>query len=58
MEWHISGIDLEIACQPDGTVEISFEDRFGEEYEGTATEDMAQLKQFIGRLPGSRHRAG
>jgi hypothetical protein len=58
VEWHISGIDLEIACQPDGTVEISFEDRFGEEYEGTATEDMAQLKQFIGRLPGSRHRAG
>lgn len=58
VEWHIGGVDLEIACQPDGTAEFSFEDRHGEEYEGTAAEDMAQLKQFIGRLPGSRQRAG
>lgn len=57
-EWHIGGIDLEIACQPDGTTEFSFEDRLGEEYEGTAAEDIAQLKQFIGRLPGSRQPAG
>ncbi len=58
VEWHISGIDLEIACQPDGTVEFSFEDQLGEEYEGTATEDMAQLKQFVSRLPGCRKRTG
>ena len=58
VEWHICGIDLEIACQPDGTVEFSFEDQLGEEFEGTAMENMAQLKQFISRLPGSRKRTG
>lgn len=58
VEWHISGIDLEIACQPDGTVEFSFEDQLGEEYEGTDAEDMVQLKQFVSRLPGSRKRTG
>ena len=34
VEWHIGGIDLEIACQPDGTAEFSFEDSTGEEQEG------------------------
>ena len=58
VEWHISGIDLEIACHPDGTVEFNFEDQLGEEYEGTATEDMVQLRQFVSRLPGSRKRSG
>lgn len=58
VEWHIGGVDLEVACQPDGTVEFSFEDQLGEEYEGTAMEDMVQLRQFISRLPGSRKRTG
>ena len=58
VEWHVSGIDLEIACKPDGTVEFSFEDQLGEEFEGTAMEDMAQLKQFVSRLPGCRKWTG
>ena len=56
VEWHIGGVDLEIACQPDGTVEFSFEDQLGEEFEGTVMEEMEQLRQFISRLPGSRKR--
>ena len=54
VEWHIGGIDLEIACQPDGTAEYSYEDRLGEEHEGSAWDDMTQLRQLIGRLPASR----
>ena len=56
VEWHIGGIDLEIACQPDGTAEYSFEDRLGEEREGLVWDEMTQLKQFIRRLPTSRQR--
>ena len=54
VEWHIGGIDLEIACQPDGTAEYSFEDCLGEEHEGSAWDDMTRLRQLIGRLPASR----
>ena len=54
VEWHIGGIDLEIACQPDGAAEYSFEDRLGEEHEGPAWEALAKLRQLIGRLPASR----
>ncbi len=54
VEWHIGGIDLEIACQPDGAAEYSFEDRLGEEHEGSAWDDMTQFRQLIGRLPASR----
>ena len=54
VEWHLGGIDLEIACQPDGRAEYSFEDRLGEEHEGSAWDNMTQLRQLIGRLPASR----
>ena len=56
VEWHIGGIDLEIACQPDGTAEYSFEDRGGEEYEGPVREDLTRLRHLIRRLPTSRQR--
>ena len=58
VEWHIGGIDLEISCQPDGTIEFNFEDQLGEEYEETGTRDVTQLRNYIGRLPTSRQRAG
>ena len=54
VEWHIGGIDLEIACQPDGAAEYSFEDRLGEEREGSVWDDITQLRQLVGRLPESR----
>ena len=53
VEWHIGGIDLEIACQPDGAAEYGFEDSLGEEHEGPVWEDMTQLRQLVGRLPAS-----
>ena len=58
VEWHIGGIDLEIASQPDGTAEFSFEDDKGEEHEGPVTRDMALLRRLVGKLPASRERAG
>lgn len=57
VEWHLGGIDLEIACQPDGTAEFSFEDSNGEEYEGQIAGDLASIRQLVGRLPASRQRA-
>ena len=58
VEWHIGGVDLEIACQPDGTAEFNFEDQLGEEQEGTVTADTTELRKFINRLPTSRQQDG
>ena len=57
VEWHIGGIDLEISCQPDGTAEFNFEQHPGEEHEGPVAGNMAQLAQFIARLPTNRQPA-
>ena len=54
VEWHLGGIDLEIACQPDGTAEFSFEDAEGEELEGQIAGDLALIRQLVERLPTSR----
>ena len=54
VEWHLGGIDLEIACQPNGTAGFSFEDDTGEEHEGPVAGDMAQLRQLVARLPARR----
>ena len=54
VEWHVGGIDLEIACQPDGTAEFSFEDSTGEEREGRVGDDTTQLRQLVGKLPARR----
>ena len=56
VEWHIGGIDLEIACQPDGTSLFNFEDSLGEEHEGTVPENPAALRTFVDRLPTARQR--
>ena len=50
-EWHILGIDLEIECDPDGTIEYNFAAPETEEYEGPVDADLSQLKRHIGMLP-------
>ena len=50
-EWHIGGIDLEIECDPDGTVEYNFAAPDAEEYEGPVDADLSQLKRHVGMLP-------
>lgn len=50
-EWHVSGIDLEIECGPDGTIEYNFDGPDSEEYEGPVDEDLSQLKRHTGMLP-------
>ena len=50
-EWHLEGLDLEIECDPDGTIEYNFAGPGFEEYEGPADPDFSQLKHHIGMLP-------
>ena len=50
-EWHFGGVDLEIECAPDGTVEYYFSGPEGEEYEGPIDDDLSQLKRHVGMLP-------
>lgn len=50
-EWHLEGFDLEIECDPDGTIEYNFAGPGIEEYEGPADSDFRQLKHHIGLLP-------
>ena len=57
-EWHINQIDLEITCQPDGTMEFYFarsesEDETippEEEDEGIIGEDLARIKEYAEML--------
>ena len=50
-EWHVGGVDLEIECGPDGTIEYNFAGPESEEYEGLVDEDLSQLKRHVGMLP-------
>ena len=50
-EWHIGGVDLEIECNPDGTIEYNFAGPDAEEDEGPVDQDLIQLKQHVGMLP-------
>ncbi len=47
-EWHAEGVDLEIECDPEGTIEYNFAAPGTEEYEGPAGPD---LRRHIGMLP-------
>ena len=53
-EWHLQGTDLEISCEPDGSIEFSFEDPTGLEIEEAAVGDLTNLRQCVARLPGRR----
>ena len=53
-EWHLHGTDLEISCEPDGSMEFSFEDPTGIEIEEAVTGNLTNLKQCVARLPQSR----
>ena len=50
-EWHVGGIDLEIECDPDGTIEYNFAGAGTEEYEGPVDPELTQLKRHVGMLP-------
>ena len=50
-EWHAGGIDLEIECDPDGTMEYNFAGPGMDECEGPVEPDLSQLKRHVGMLP-------
>ena len=50
-EWHVGGIDLEIECALEGTIEYYFSGPAGEEYEGPVDDNLSQLKRHVGMLP-------
>ena len=53
-EWHVRGFDLEITCDPDGTIEYNFAGPGIEEYEGPVDETLTQLKRHVRMLPEGR----
>ena len=50
-EWHVGGFDLEIECDPEGTIEYNFAGPGIEEYEGPVDPDLSRLRQHVGMLP-------
>ena len=53
-EWHVNGFDLEIECDPSGTIEYNFAGPGIEEYEGPVDETLSQLKRHVRMLPPDR----
>ena len=52
--WHVNGFDLEIECDPSGTIEYNFAGPGMEEYEGPVDETLSQLKRHVRMLPPDR----
>ena len=50
-EWHVNGFDLEIDCDPSGTIEYNFVGPGLGEFEGPVDETLSQLKRHIRMLP-------
>ena len=53
-EWHVNGFDLEIECDPSGTIEYNFVGPGVEEYEGPVDDTLSQLKRHVRMLPRDR----
>ena len=53
-EWRIGGFDLEIECDPDGSIEYNFAGPGIEEYEGPVDETLTQLRRHVRMLPYDR----
>lgn len=53
-EWHVNGYDLDIVCDPDGSVLFYFLDPNGNEYEGLGEDSMPEIRNFVHSLPSQR----
>jgi hypothetical protein len=53
-EWHVNGYDLDIVCDPDGSILFYFCDPQGNEHEEPVEESMEKLKTCVMRLPLER----
>ena len=53
-EWHVNGYDLDIVCDPNGSVLFYFLDPNGNEYEGPGEDSMQEIRNFVHSLPSKR----
>ena len=53
-EWHVSGFDLEIECDPEGNKTYYFNGPEIEEYEGPIEDDLTRLQRHFRMLPDHR----
>ena len=53
-EWHVNGYDLDIVCDPDGSVLFYFLDPNGNEYEGPGEDSTQEIRNFVHSLPSKR----
>jgi hypothetical protein len=50
LEWHASGVDLEVEVTPSGHVSVAYEDDEGQEWEADPLVDLRPLKQALRSL--------
>ena len=50
-EWHVGGFDLEIECDPEGSIEYNFAGPGIDEYEGPVDLALNQLRQHVAMIP-------